>query len=112
VVIDGVFGRQTESALKKFQHDHHLVATGESNTPTWEALVMPLRRGSTGPAVFAVQSLLGEAGYDLPENGVFDSEMQSVVKKYQAQTGHTADGLIGAYTWCELVGGSADEGAD
>ncbi len=112
VVIDGVFGRQTEAALKKFQRDHHLVQTGETNTPTWEALVMPIHRGSTGPTVAAAQFLLNQAGYAIAQNGVFGPEMQADVKKYQAQTGHTADGLIGSYTWCELVGGNADEQGD
>lgn len=59
-----------------------MVQTGKTNTPTWEALVMPLH-----------------SGYDITQNGMFCNETQAVMKKYQAQTSYTADGLIGVYAW-------------
>ena len=39
------------------------------------------------------------SGYDITQNGMFCNETQAVMKKYQAQTSYTADGLIGVYAW-------------
>ncbi len=110
VSADGFFGRATEKALRRFQHAHQLVATGETNNPTWEALVLPIKQGSKGPAVRAAQFELREEGYAVVTDGVFGPRMKAVVQKYQQQTGHTADGIIGRNTWYELLGGNEPEG--
>jgi His-Xaa-Ser repeat protein HxsA len=36
--IDGVMGEKTRSALRKFQQDHGLIATGSMTTETLNAL--------------------------------------------------------------------------
>ena len=112
VMPDGVFGRATEKALQKFQRASRLVATGQTNDPTWEALIMPLHAGSRGPAVKAAQIELRNEGYAVAVDGAFRSQMKGVTKTFQARTGHTADGVIGRNTWYELVGGSPDAGND
>ena len=36
--IDGVMGKQTQIALKRFQHDHHLPVTGQLDNRTYRKL--------------------------------------------------------------------------
>ena len=110
VAADGFFESATQKALRRFQHTHQLVAEGEMNNPTWEALVLPIQQGSLGPAVKAAQIELREEGYAVATDGVFSSRMKSVVLRYQKLTGHTADGIIGRNTWCELLEGNQSEG--
>lgn len=104
--IDGIFGRTTEKALRQFQRAHRLVAGGQTNNPTWESLLVPLRQGSKGPAVKAAQIELRNEGYAVAVDSVFGPHMKDAVQKLQSRTGHTADGIVGRYTWYELVGGN------
>ena len=110
VSADGFFGRATEKALRQFQKAHQLIASGETNDPTWEALIVPIHQGSKGPAVRAAQFELRAAGYAVVMDGIFGSHMKVVVQRYQKQTGHTADGIIGGNTWYELLGSDEHEG--
>ena len=103
--VDGVFGRATEKALRQFQSAHRLVASGKTNNATWESLLVPLRRGSHGPAVQAAQVELRDDGYGVAVDGVFGPRMEDAVRNLQSRTGHTADGIVGRNTWYELVGG-------
>ena len=91
--------------MKQFQQAHRLVAGGETNAPTWEALIPALHQGSKGPAVRAAQIELRAAGYAVVTDGVFGPRMNAAVQRYQTQTGHTPDGVIGRNTWYELLGG-------
>lgn len=102
--VDGVFGRTTEKALRRFQRAHRLVGSGGMNNPTWESLIVPLRQGSKGPAVKAAQVELRQEGYAVTVDGVFGPRMKDAVLKLQSRTGHTADGIVGRRTWYELVG--------
>ena len=106
VAADGIFGRATQSALRRFQHARQLVAGGETNVPTWEALVVPVRQGGRGPAVRAAQLLLREQGYAVAADGAFGPQMKAQVQRFQKQTEHTTDGVIGRNTWYELLGGN------
>ena len=110
LAADGIYGRATEKSVRQFQQAQHLVPSGKMNNPTWEALVVPLKQGSAGPAVTAAQIRLEEAGFAVPPTGRFDAPMKTAVLKYQAQNGRAADGIIGAYTWNTLVEGQDDNG--
>jgi len=105
VTADGSFGRETQKALRRFQAAHGLVGSGATNDPTWEALIVEVQQGSKGPSVQAAQHALRSAGYAAATNGVFDGRLKFTVQKFQKQTGHTADGIIGRMTWYELVCG-------
>ncbi len=107
---DSVFGAATQKALRQFQSAHHLVASGETNDPTWEALIVTIHQGSAGPAVRAAQYELRQQGYAVAADGVFGAQMKTAVQTFQKQTGHTSDGVIGRKTWYELVGGDASPG--
>ena len=105
VAADGFFGKNTVAAVRRFQRSHHLIADGTLRPPTWEALVVRVGPGASGPAVRAAQVQLRVAGYAVPVDGRFGPRMKVVVRKFQAQTGHTADGVIGLNTWSELMYG-------
>jgi len=55
VAADGVFGKSTDAAVRRFQRSHHLIADGILRPPTWEALVVRVAPGASGPAVSAAQ---------------------------------------------------------
>lgn len=107
---DGLFGAATQKVLRQFQSAHNLVATGETNNPTWEALIVTVQQNDRGPAVRAAQYELRNEGYGVAANGVFGAQTKASVQEFQKQTGHTADGAIGRRTWYELVGGDSSPG--
>lgn len=103
VAADGLFGKSTDAAVRRFQRSHHLIADGTLRPPTWEALVVRVVPGASGPDVSAAQVRLHVAGYAVPVDGRFGPQMKAVVRKFQAQTGHSVDGIIGLNTWSELM---------
>ena len=68
-----MFGQQTRLAVVAFQRARHLTADGVAGAATWRALLVTLSRGSTGPAVRAVQDQAnfrnGRNGHSLDVDG-------------------------------------------
>src|ERR671924_1501944 len=58
VAVDGIFGPQTEAAVKAFQQSRGLAADGIVGPQTWPRLVVQVRSGSTGDAVRGVQEVI------------------------------------------------------
>jgi peptidoglycan hydrolase-like protein with peptidoglycan-binding domain len=117
VAADGVFGAQTERALKRWQRRHGLVADGIAGPVTRRAMglgtgpVLKRKRGSAGrrrgghrraarhsrPArgggVRALQRAIGVAA-----DGVFGPMTERALKRWQRRHGLVADGIAGPQT--------------
>lgn len=110
--VDGVFGHQTKLAVVAFQRARHLTANGVVGAATWRALLVTLSRGSTGPAVRAVQDQAnfrnGGNGHSLDVDGRYGAKTVAWVRGFQhavAQEfpGFPVNGIVGALTWQALV---------
>lgn len=108
VVVDGVFGADTERAVRAFQQGI-LTVDGIVGPLTWRALpdggAMPLlKEGSSGTVVTALQALLsngaGEWGLG-PKgvDGVFGPNTKASVEAFQAWGSVPVDGIVGDRTW-------------
>ncbi|ANS78756.1 hypothetical protein SGUI_1360 [Serinicoccus hydrothermalis] len=84
------------------QSDEGLPTTGDIDTATWIALVVPTGPGSTGEAVRGVQSFdpAAQIGVDpLAVDGSYGPDTVAAVREFQRRWGLTIDGLAGQETW-------------
>lgn len=106
--IDGIYGSQTVEAVKKFQSSNGLDADGICGTKTLSALGISgsstaLRRGDSGSTVSQVQKKLSSLGYYTGSiDGVYGSQTEAAVRRYQAAKGLTVDGICGVRTMSAL----------
>ena len=70
----------------------------------------PLRLGSTGEEVVVLQTMLNRIGQNYPASprispvdGVFGSQTEEAVRKFQSIFGLSQDGVVGRGTWYKLV---------
>ncbi len=111
VTVDGIFGPQTESAVKAFQQSKSLAADGIVGPNTWPKLLVQVKKGSTGDAVRGVQEVMkfhdqsdGE-GPGVQIDGIFGPRTDAFVRGFQTADGPAADGIVGPSTWRALVSG-------
>jgi len=112
LAVTGHFGAKTKTAVIAFQRRHKLPASGVVRARTWRALVVKVKRGSTGPAVRAVQDQInfrnGKNGHTLTVDGVYGGKTQAAVRAFQRAMaaevhGFVVDGIVGVQTWQALV---------
>lgn len=100
LTVDGVYGPVTGEAMRVFQTGLRIryvsTTTGQLD---WPALIVTVRRGDTGAAVAAAQSLLP----DLVEDGDFGPRTEAAVREYQGMFAPPDDGVVGPITWHSLV---------
>jgi peptidoglycan hydrolase-like protein with peptidoglycan-binding domain len=104
IAIDGVYGASTKAAVQAFQSGHDLTPSGIVAAATWDALVIPVKLGSTGEAVSALQRLLNEkrrAGQGV--TGTFGPVTRDNVAAFQRHFGMTVWGRVGRVTWRRLI---------
>lgn len=116
---DGVFGSQTETAVRSFQRANGLTVDGIVGPGTYAALgvntsgstsggstsgsaaavTATLRRGSQGSEVTTLQNRLKSLGiFTSAVDGVFGARTEAAVKTFQKNNGLTADGVVGPAT--------------
>ncbi len=129
IPIDGVFGEQTEGAVRAFQRNYGIDETGVVTYPTWDQLyrayigileslptgyfggeTLPypgvvLRIGSSGDYVRALQEYLNSIANsytDIPKidaDGVFGPGTENAVRSFQRVFGLTESGIVSAQLW-------------
>ena len=114
LTVDGMFGPATEAAVKAFQTSKGMTADGIMNAPTWSALIIQVKKGSSGDAVRGVQEEFqfraGEPGKGLKVDGIFGPQTDSTVRGFQHALSLdvpsvVVDGIVGPLTWQALVSG-------
>ena len=63
---------------------------------------MPLKQGSSGPAVRELQGNLRSAGAQLKADGIFGPQTEAAVRQFQQRHGLVADGVVGVRSWSAL----------
>ncbi len=114
---DGIFGKNTETAVKAFQAAYGLNPDGVVGPATWRAIeeALPeykppqgnayptLRPGSNGEYVWLLQNKLRQVGYYNGINdGFYGDSTEMAVREFQKDYGLTADGIVGPKTWVAL----------
>jgi peptidoglycan hydrolase-like protein with peptidoglycan-binding domain len=116
IAADGVFGPNTEAAVKAFQSGHSLVANGIVDAATWAPLVLPVRQGSRGDAVKGVQEEFqfrngsGDPSKGPQVDSIFGPVTEASVRGFQQALSLdipsvAVDGIVGPVTWQALVSG-------
>jgi peptidoglycan hydrolase-like protein with peptidoglycan-binding domain len=103
LVVDGIFGPNTDAAVRAFQAEHGLLVDGKVGNQTWPALVIEVSSGSTGDAVRAVQSQLHSRSGWLDIDGTFGPETDTVVRSFQGFCQLSVDGIVGQNSWNALT---------
>ena len=114
LAVDGIFGSVTEAAVKAFQTAKGITADGVVAPQTWSALIIQVKKGSSGDAVRGVQEEFqfrsGEPGKGLTVDGIFGPQTDSTVRGFQRALSLdipsvTVAGIVGPVTWQALVSG-------
>jgi hypothetical protein len=106
--IDGIFGPETQAAVRRFQRSKGLIVDGDPG-PRTRAAFGPfarhrlgsrlLRRGKFGWDVAALQHLLVRCGFSVGAiDGFFGPRTRAVVVLYQHRASLSVDGVAGAAT--------------
>src|SRR5512132_421180 len=111
IAVDGIFGPNTEAAVKAFQQSKGLAADGIVGPLTWPKLIVQVQKGSTGDAVRGVQEVMkfhdqsGGEGPGVQIDGIFGPRTDAWVRGFQTAVGTPSDGIVGPITWRALVSG-------
>jgi peptidoglycan hydrolase-like protein with peptidoglycan-binding domain len=116
VTVDGIFGPQTGAAVKAFQTSKGLPANGTVEPNSWTALIIQVKKGSSGDAVRGVQEEFqfrnesGDPNQGVQVDGIFGPQTDSAVRGFQHAVSLdvpsvAVDGIVGPITWQALISG-------
>lgn len=121
--VDGIFGVGTQTAVRNFQRNNGLSVTGNADPQTQSLLFsggaigiggsgtgdyFELRRGNKGSAVVRLQNALQRLNYYSGNiDGIYGSQTQSAVRRFQSRNGISANGVATVYTQQVLYGSGA-----
>jgi len=112
VAVDGIFGPETEAAVKAFQKEKGLAADGIVGPKTWPKLIVTVKKGSQGDAVRGVQEVMkfhdlsgGAEGGGVQVDGIFGPKTDGWVRGFQDALDIDVDGIVGPITWRAMVSG-------
>jgi len=105
LAADGSFGPRTRAVLAAWQKSQGLAPNGVADRGVWDRLEARdrplsgyrstvLRRGSSGPAVVALQRALG-----ISADGSFGPMTEAAVKNAQGRANLARTGVVAALTW-------------
>lgn len=108
--LDGVFGTNTENAVRSFQNFNGLNVDGVVGPNTWRALLVLnpsskiLKQGSVGSYVLYLQQKLQAKLFPVGTlDGVFGTNTATAVRTFQQENGLNVDGIVGPNTWNALL---------
>ena len=128
--VDGIYGANTEDAVRRYQIIHGLTVDGIAGSETLNSLGIidnggsggtgstVLRYGDSGEAVRLLQQALVDnnfypdinaANYGI--DGIFGSNTEDAVRRYQTMHGLTVDGIAGTATFNSLGISGAGSGS-
>lgn len=109
--VDGLWGPKTKSgairALQTELNNQFNKGLGVDGIwgPKTKAACVNVKQGAKGNLTRIIQGVLYCMGYD-PKgfDGIFGSGCAAAVKRYQANKGLSADGIVGKNTWAAMLG--------
>lgn len=107
--VDGIFGANTENAVRRFQQENSLTVDGVVGPNTWKTLLtLPqypiLRLNFRGNYVKFLQQLLESKFIPVGTiDGVFGQRTQTAVQTFQERNNLVVDGIVGPNTWAALT---------
>jgi peptidoglycan hydrolase-like protein with peptidoglycan-binding domain len=101
ITVDGIAGKQTYQALQKYVRAQTTVSRSNSSSNSrddWTG--QTLREGSRGQAVKDLQIKLQRLGYNVGSiDGIYGKQTAAAVKSFQKARGLTPDGIAGRNTY-------------
>jgi len=109
ITVDGIWGPNTDNAVRAFQRSVNIAADGIVGPVTWDKFINTVPRkpypgallqvGDRGQNVLAVQQAVGA-----PADGIFGLATKGLVQRWQRARGLQADGIVGPATWAKMFG--------
>lgn len=106
ISADGIFGNNTEAAVRSFQASRNLGVDGIAGQNTLNALIVTVANRTNNSAARAAQRLLSKFEY-LTVDGDFGADSERATRAFQSKMGITVNGIVYPTTWRFLFGYNA-----